>query len=98
MSQAAEALSRAQTVRLARLALRREIKAGNTTVAEILREPIPDEIGGWIFELVRSTRHWGRERTVRLLRAHRIGELRKLSELTERQRLALADDLEGRNR
>ena len=97
MSQATEVLSRAQTVRLARYALRREIKAGDTTVAAVLREPIHPDIEGWaIFELIRSAPRFGRHRTVNLLWRHRIGELRKLGELTERQKLALADDLEGR--
>jgi hypothetical protein len=49
-------------------------------------------------ELLRSQRHWGRTRARIFLSSLALNEHRELGRLTERQRNALADELEAKAR
>lgn len=94
VSQPREALRRAQHVRLAGVAVKHEIKRGLPIAAAIT-----DERAGvlTVLELLMAQPRWGRDRATRLLAAmaaadpaDRIGELKRIRELTERQREVLA--------
>lgn len=87
------ALARANSVRLARAALKRRIAEGATTVAQVLSE-VPEEVESMaVADLLACQRRWGVTRCRRFLSASRISETRLVGTLTERQRAELADRL-----
>ena len=93
-----QALAHANRVRLARAALKREIAAGMTASAEVVRG-CPWEVSTMtVGELLRSQRRWGRARARKFLFALALNENRELGRLTERQRLVLAAALESKSR
>lgn len=86
------ALARANLVRLAAADLKRDIADGRLSVVDALladdrAQPMK------VFDLLRAQVRWGDERTKKLLTQHRLKETKRVRELTERQRLALAADL-----
>jgi len=92
------ALAEANRVRLARAALKRDIAAGMTEAAEVVRG-CPWEVSTMtVGELLRSQRRWGRARARKFLFGLGLNENRPLGRLTERQRLVLAVALEAKNR
>jgi hypothetical protein len=94
MPQHMRALAEANRVRLARAALKRDIAAGETEVAEVARG-CPWEVSTMtVGELLRSQRRWGRARARKFLFGLALNENRELGRLTERQRLVLALALE----
>ena len=91
-----EALAHANEIRLARAALKRSIKAGRTSAAEIVRK-CPDEVSTMtISELLCSQQRWGRARARKFLSPLAVNENRELGKLTERQRGEMARRLELR--
>jgi hypothetical protein len=91
-----EALAHANEIRLARAAIKRQIKAGGTTAADIVRE-CPDEVSTMtISELLCSQQRWGRARARKFLSPLAVNENRELGKLTERQRGEMARRLELR--
>ena len=94
MSQHMTALEKANRCRLAHAAVKRRVKSGGLTVAEVLTDPDPDLYGLLVFDLLCAQHRWGRRRAVELMWRLRIGERRVIGELTERQRQTLADRLE----
>ena len=94
MPQHMRALAEANRVRLARAALKRMVQAGDVDTAEVVRE-CPWEVETMtVGELLRSQRRWGRTRTRKFLVSLALNENRQLGRLTERQRIALAGELE----
>jgi hypothetical protein len=88
------ALGRANEIRLARAALKRQIARGEMTVAEVILSP-PEAAGSWsMSELLMSQRRWGNERCRKFLKHNGIYELKPVGTLTERQRLMLVSQLE----
>ena len=95
-AQCMEALARANEVRLARAALKREISAGRRSVTEVIIES-PWEVESMsLSELLCSQRRWGRARSRKLLASAALGEGKKVGSLTERQRRILAGALEAK--
>jgi len=89
------ALAHANEVRLARAALKREIKAGTANAAEVVRE-CPSEVDSMtVSELLESQRRWGRTRVRKFLMPLAVNEHRELGKLTIRQRGELARKLEA---
>jgi hypothetical protein len=89
-----QALDLANVIRSARAQLKREIGAGELTVAKVLRDPPSEAEGCSLRELLASQRGWGRRRCARFLAAHEINERKLIRELTVRQRGLLAGELE----
>ena len=88
------ALERANQIRLARAELKRRIAEGDSSVAEVLRDP-PHEAKSWaIGELLTCQRRWGSTRCRKFLSRHQIVETKPVGKLTERQRRMLVDQLE----
>lgn len=89
------ALARANEIRLARANVKRAIAAGERSVSEVLmscpREVARMEIG----ELLSCQRRWGGQRTRRLLATVPVVETKLVGTLTERQRRAIADAVDG---
>ncbi len=87
-SQRMRALAYGNGLRLAAAALKRELKAGNLTVAEALDDERAAIIP--IIDVLRSQPGWGKVPARRILSRHQIGEGRRVSELTARQRRVIA--------
>jgi hypothetical protein len=94
--QCMEALARANQVRLARAALKREIGAGNRSVTQVVMECPWEAESMSLSELLCSQRRWGRARSRKLLASAALGEAKKIGSLTERQRRILAGALEAK--
>jgi hypothetical protein len=90
------ALAHANRIRLARAALKRSIKAGSASAAEVVRD-CPSEVASMtVSELLRSQRRWGRTRVRKFLIPLAVNENRELGRLTVRQRVELARRLEAK--
>lgn len=90
-----QALARANEVRLARAALKREIAAGEVSVAEVLDEIPPETESMSLMELLTSQRSWGRTRARKFLVGLMLPENKRLGSLTLRQRAMLIQELES---
>ena len=95
-SQCMEALARANEVRLARAALKREIGAGNREVADVVLQVPWQAQSMSLSELLCSQRRWGRARSRKLLASAGLGEAKKLGTLTARQQGVLVGALEAK--
>jgi hypothetical protein len=95
-AQCMEALARANEVRLARAALKREICAGNRSVTEVIMDSPWEAESMSLSELLCSQRRWGRARSRKLLASAALGEGKKIGSLTERQRRVLTAALEAK--
>lgn len=90
------ALAHANQIRLARAALKRTIKAGTASVADVVRD-CPSEVETMtVSELLGSQRRWGRTRVRKFLIPLAVNENRELGRLTIRQREELAWRLEAK--
>jgi hypothetical protein len=91
-----EALARANQVRLARAALKRDICAGHRSVTEVVSDSPWEAESMSLSELLCSQRRWGRARSRKLLASAALGEAKKVGSLTERQRRILVGALEAK--
>ena len=95
-SQCMQALARANQVRLARAALKRDISAGRRTVTQVILESPWEADSMSLGELLCSQRRWGRARSRKLLASSALGEGKKVGTLTERQRRILVGAIEAK--
>jgi len=91
-----QALARANEVRLARAALKRDISAGRRTVTEVIIDSPWEAESMTLSELLCSQRRWGRARSRKLLSSAVLSEAKKVGTLTERQRRILVSTLEAK--
>jgi hypothetical protein len=96
-SQCMQALARANQVRLARAALKREIGAGRRSVIDTVVERPWEVESMTLSELLRSQRRWGRARARKLLTSIGLSEGKRLGTLTERQVGILVRALQAKN-
>lgn len=96
-SQCMQALARANQVRLARAALKRDIGAGRRSAIDAVRECPWEAESMTLSELLRSQRRWGRARARKLLTSIGLNEGKRLVTLTERQVGILVRALEAKN-
>src|SRR5215218_4368338 len=95
-SQCMQALARANQVRLARAALKRDISAGRSSVTEVVLDS-PWEVESMsLSELLCSQRRWGRARSRKLLSSIALSEGKRVGTLTERQRRSLVAALDAK--
>src|SRR5262245_37279456 len=95
-SQCMEALARANKVRLARAALKREISAGRRSITEVIMES-PWEVESMsLGELLCAQSRWGRARSRKLLSSTSLSEGKRVGTMTERQRRILVAALEAK--
>lgn len=90
------ALARANRVRLARAALKREVQAGTKPAQDVVRSCPWEAETMSVSELLRAQDRWGRTRTRKFLMPLALNENRQLGRLTLRQREALAGALEAK--
>jgi hypothetical protein len=88
------ALRRANRVRLARAALKRQIAAGERSAAEVILTCPWEARSMTAVDVLASQRRWGQTRSRKLLRAARVSESRTIAEMSERQRRHLAGTLD----
>jgi hypothetical protein len=94
--QCMEALARANEVRLARAALKRDISAGRRSITEVIMES-PWEVESMsLGELLCAQSRWGRARSRKLLSSTALSEGKRVGSLTERQRRILVAALEAK--
>ncbi len=93
-----QALAHANRIRLARAALKRSVRSGDSNAAEVVRS-CPFEVETMtVSELLRSQQRWGRTRARKFLSSLALNENRQLGRLTDRQRQLLASELERKTR
>ena len=91
-----QALERANRVRLARAALKREIASGGVSAADVVRDCPWETETMPLSELLASQRRWGRTRVRKFLQTVSLSEQKRLGSLTSRQRVVLTDHLEAK--
>jgi hypothetical protein len=95
-SQCMQALARANEVRLARAALKRDISAGRRQVTDVILECPWETESMSLSELLCSQRRWGRARSRKLLSSIALNEGKRVGTLTDRQRRILVAALEAK--
>jgi hypothetical protein len=95
-SQCMQALARANEVRLARAALKRDISAGRREVTEVVLDSPWEAESMSLSELLCSQRRWGRARSRKLLSSIALTEGKRVGTLTDRQRRILVAALEAK--
>jgi hypothetical protein len=95
-SQCMQALARANQVRLARAALKRDVSAGRRQVAEVILDSPWEADSMSLSELLCSQRRWGRARSRKLLSSIALSEGKRVGTLTDRQRRLLVAALEAK--
>jgi len=90
-----QALQRANRVRLARAELKRRIADGEMTASEVIRSSPWEAESMAIGDVLMSQRRWGGTRCRKFLAMFRISETKTIGSLTERQRHALAAQLDA---
>jgi hypothetical protein len=88
--QCLRALEHANEVRFARAELKRRVRAGGVSAAEVILTCPWHTRTMSLSELLASQRSWGRIRVRRLLVSLPVAESKQLGTLTQRQRVALA--------
>jgi hypothetical protein len=91
-----QALARANKVRLARAALKRDIGAGRRDIIEIVSQCPWEAESMTLAELLSSQRRWGKARSRKLIVQAGLTETKRLGTLTERQRRILAAALQAK--
>jgi hypothetical protein len=90
-----QALQRANRVRLARAELKRRIADGEVTAGEVILSSPWEASSMAIGDVLMSQRRWGGTRCRKFLAMFRITETKTIGSLTERQRHALAAQLDA---
>jgi hypothetical protein len=90
-----QALQRANRVRLARAELKRRIADGEVTAAEVILTSPWEASSMAIGDVLMSQRRWGGTRCRKFLAMFRISETKTVGSLTDRQRHALAAQLDA---
>jgi len=88
------ALERANRVRLARAELKRRIANGEVSAAEVILTSPWEAASMEIGDVLMSQRRWGGTRCRKFLAMFQISETKAVGSLTERQRRALAAQLD----
>jgi hypothetical protein len=95
-SQCMQALARANQVRLARAAMKRDVSAGRLQVTEVVLDSPWEADSMSLSELLCSQRRWGRARSRKLLSSIALSEGKRVGTLTDRQRRLLVAALEAK--
>jgi hypothetical protein len=90
-----QALQRANRVRLARAELKRRIADGEMTAGEVILTAPWEASSMAIGDVLMSQRRWGGTRCRKFLAMFRISETKTIGSLTDRQRHALAAQLDA---
>lgn len=87
------ALERANGIRSARARLKRDLKAGRTSIHDLLHEP-PDYVQtAKVFDMLLAVPKYGRVKANRVLQQCRVSPAKTIAGLSERQRRELIERL-----
>jgi hypothetical protein len=81
-----EALRRANEIRSLRAELKKELKAGRTTVSAVVADPPDYVLTAKVFDMLLATPKLGKVKATRLLNQCRISQGKTIGGLSERQR------------
>lgn len=87
------ALQRANGIRSARAALKRDLKAGRTTIHDLLHSPPEYVMTAKVFDMLLAVPKYGRVKANRVLQQCRVSPAKTIGGLSERQRRELIDRL-----
>ena len=90
-----QALARANEVRLARAEFKRQVADGEISAAHVILECPWEAASMTVSDLLTSQRRWGSTRCRKLLASIPMSENKTVGSMTERQRQALVQLLEG---
>lgn len=92
-----EALQRANEIRSKRAQLKKELKAGEKDITEVLEQPPEFLKTAKVIDLLLVVPKFGRVKATRVLTKCRISQSKTVGGLSERQRAELQDELSRRN-
>lgn len=87
------ALKRANGIRSARASLKRDLKAGRTTIHDLLHSPPEYVLTAKVFDMLLAVPKYGRVKANRVLQQCRVSPAKTIGGLSERQRRELIDRL-----
>ena len=85
------ALERAQSVRLARYKIKRDVSSGVMTVAQVIGDKPECVENMTVFDLLKAQQRWGATKVKRFLALIPISEGKTIGTLTDRQRRAIIE-------
>jgi hypothetical protein len=91
LDQRMEALQRANDVRVQRAQLKRDLKAGQVQIDQILLDPPEFVSTAKVFDMLMAVPKFGRVKAARLLNQCRISQSKTVGGLSERQRTELVE-------
>src|SRR3954470_1840369 len=86
LDQRMEALKRANDIRVKRAQLKKDLKSGETSIEQILREPPEFVSTAKVFDMLMAVPKFGRVKAARLLNQCRISQSKTVGGLSDRQR------------
>jgi hypothetical protein len=89
LDQRMEALRRANVIRVRRAQLKRDLKAGAVSIADVLDEPPDYVLTAKVYDMLMAVPKLGRVKAMRLLNQCRISQSKTVGGLSERQRAEL---------
>src|SRR5665213_1249240 len=89
LDQRMEALKRAHDIRIKRAQLKKDLKSGDVSIEQILREPPEFVSTAKVFDMLMAVPKFGRVKAARLLNQCRISQSKTVGGLSDRQRQAL---------
>jgi len=88
------ALRRANEIRSRRANLKRDLKAGRTTIEALLLKPPEYVLSAKVFDMILAVPKYGRVKANRILTQCRISPSKTIGGLSERQRAELVGQLQ----
>ncbi|MDH3228123.1 MAG: hypothetical protein OEM67_13695 [Thermoleophilia bacterium] len=94
LDQRMEALRRANDIRSRRAQLKRDLKAGEVQITDIIEQPPDYVLTAKVFDMLMAVPKYGKVKATRFLNHCRISQGKTIGGLSERQRSELIDLLE----
>ncbi len=91
LAQRMEALQRANEIRSHRAQLKRDLKAGRTSIVQLLDAPPEYLLTAKVFDMIVAVPKFGRVKANRVLQQCRISPSKTIGGLTDRQRVELVE-------
>ena len=89
LDQRMEALKRANDIRVKRAQLKKDLKSGEASIDEILRDPPEYVSTAKVFDMLMAVPKFGRVKAARFLNQCRISQSKTVGGLSDRQRTEL---------
>lgn len=96
LEQQMSALEKANFVRFARVALRRNLRAGSASIFDVLSDPAPECASMKVRQLLLTIPWWGGVKVDRFMVTCRVSHSKTVGGLSERQRSEIAERLRAR--